>query len=137
MKSIKVFVDDFAAALKDAQYLDEAKIINAYPFCQIPTIIKRPIIAVGFDNASLKPNQIGDEIQSGDISVFADIYIPTDMDNKILADILGGICKAATGMNVTAIFSKGIEYEKTANAFVMRNVFTFNDEIDFGGEQGE
>lgn len=137
MTSIKAFVDGFVNALKKMECLDKAKIINSYPFCKIPTLIKQPIVAVGFDNAMLKPDQIGSDIKSGNVSVYANVYIPADAYGKISADIFSGICTVASALNVTAISSKGIEYDKAAGVYVMKNVFTFNDEIDFGGEQGE
>lgn len=137
MKNIKSFLNDFAGYMKNDGFFKDIKIISAYPLCKKPVKLLHPVVAVGFSNVKVSPHQIGSNAKAGEVSLFADIYVPSNMKTDCICDIFCRICASAGQMNISSVSCGKTEYDKTAEAYVTKTVVTFNDEISFGGENGE
>lgn len=134
MRSINGFINDFISAVKNSSALGDVKFIKVYPTNDKPTILDETVVAVGLDKIELENESIGSNIKHGSISIFADIYVPVNKQSSKLTDILSEICSAVSSLCITGIKAGRIEYDHTARAYVLKSVFTFNDEIEFGGE---
>lgn len=137
MKNIKSFLNDFVRFMKNDEFFSGVKIIHAYPFNKKPERLDYPIVAVGFSQIRLKPKHIGSNIKSGEVSIFADIYVPSKMKTDCIYDIMCHICNAAGHMNASSVFCDNTEYYKKAEAYITKIFITFNSEVSFGGENGE
>lgn len=134
MRSINSFINDFISAVKKSSALRDVKFIRVYPTNDKPTMLDETVVAVGIDKIELENESIGSETKHGSVSIFADIYVPVNKQSSKMTDILSSICSAVSSPCISGIKAGRIEYDNTARAYVLKSVFTFNDEIEFGGE---
>ena len=127
-------LSDFMDRLAADEFFENVKITRAYPDVIKPTQLKKAVVAVGIRNIVVDENSIGQDIKSGSYSVFADIFVPYSYDKQRMDQIMFRICRDISQLNVVAIEISGITANTAAECFVMKSVFTFNDEICFKEE---
>ncbi len=130
-------VSSFIERLKKCPDLDGVRILSSYPCAIKPTQLDRAVIAVGFCDADMSSSGLGEDSRAGCYSVFADIFLPWKKDNSVMGDIFKNICLCVGDMNILSIKADRIAVDKATASFVLKSVFTFNEEIDFGGDDGE
>lgn len=130
-------LNDLISILKEDRYFDHIKVICAYPYSEVPTRAKECCVAIGFDEVKMTSLQLESGERMGDVSVFADIFVPIKDDSRKTCDIFSRICKCFSVFNVVSIFSKRIEVDKNTQTYVLKTKITFNDEIVFGGGKYE
>lgn len=134
MKNIESFVNRLAKGIKQELSEKKVDIINAYPSSLKPTVLTSPVIAIGLESAKLIPDSIDEERASGEICVFADIFIPAGMKSTIAIDIFNSVCKVAGVFGIVSVSAERLSYDKLLSAYVMKTSYKFNDELIFGGE---
>lgn len=113
-------------------FFENISVINAFPNRMKSTRLSRPVIAVGVDTIEMESEQIESSSRSGAVSVFADIFLPTDSDISRLENIFSNLCRCFNRFNILSIRTSRVKFDDYAQAYVMKTVFTFNDEIEFG-----
>ena len=134
MIKTKNILADFIARLETDEFFKNVRITRAYPDSIKPTQLKKAIIAVGIKNIEVDENSLGQDIKSGSYSIFADIFVPYSYDKQTFERIVFRICADISELNLVAIEISGVTANTTAECYVMKSVFTFNDEISFKGE---
>ena len=127
-------LSDFIDKLEADEFFENVKITRAYPNEIKPTQLKKAVVAVGIRNIEVDENSIGQDIKSGSYSVFADIFVPYSYDKQTFERIVFRICMDISELNLVAIEISGVTANTTAECYVMKSVFTFNDEISFKEE---
>lgn len=122
---------DFTNLLEADDYFSDMRITRAYPDEIKPTLLKKAVIAVGLKGIEVEDGSVGQSVKSGSYGVFADVFVPYSYDKKAMEQIVFRICRNISQRNITAIEVSGISANTTAECFVMRCLFTFNDEICF------
>lgn len=126
---------DFIGKLEADDYFKNVKLTRAYPDEIKPTQLKKAVVAVGLKNIDVNENSVGQDIKSGSYSVFADIFVPYSFNKQSFEEIVFRICKDISELNLVAIEISGIKADTTAECYMMKSLFTFNDEICFKGDQ--
>ena len=126
-------IEDFIYKLRENDYFYDKKIVRAYPVEAKETLIKAPIISVGIKEMKFDESSIGDNIKFGNISVGANIYIPFSANDITSEEIVCELCKSVDEFNIVSIKASEIKANTDLNCFIVKTVFTFNDEIQFGG----
>ena len=134
MIKTKNILADFIARLETDEFFKNVRITRAYPDSIKPTQLKKAVIAVGIKNIEVDENSLGQDIKSGSYSIFADIFVPYSYDKQTFERIVFRICADISELNLVAIEISGVTANTTAECYVMKSVFTFNDEISFKGE---
>ena len=134
MIKTKNILADFIARLEADEFFKNVRITRAYPDAIKPTQLKKAVIAVGIKNIEVDENSLGQDIKSGSYSIFADIFVPYSYDKQTFERIVFRICADISELNLVAIEISGVTANTTAECYVMKSVFTFNDEISFKGE---
>ncbi|MGN0522375.1 MAG: hypothetical protein ACI4IQ_07040 [Eubacterium sp.] len=130
-------VDAFIERLKASPCFEDIKILGAYPCSVKPTQLTKTVIAVGLCDIDMSSSGLGEDSRAGCYSVFADIFLPWKADNAVMSDIFKNICAAVYDLNIIGIKAQRITVDNTTGSYVLKSVFTFNDEIDFGGDGDE
>lgn len=124
-------LSDFIDRLEADKFFENIKIIRAYPDEIKPTLLKKAVVALGIKSIDVDESSLGQNIKSGSYSIFADIFVPYSHDKQSMEQIVFRICRNISELNLVAIEVSGITANTTAECFVMKSVFTFNDEICF------
>lgn len=126
---------DFIGKLEADDFFKNVRLTRAYPDEIKPTQLKKAVVAVGLKNIDVDENSVGQDIKSGSYSVFADIFVPYSFNKQSFEEIVFRICKDISELNLVAIEISGIKADTTAECYMMKSLFTFNDEICFKGDQ--
>ena len=124
-------LSDFMNKLEADDFFEDVRLTRAYPDVIKPTQLKKAVVAVGIKSIEVDENSVGQNIKSGSYSIFADIFVPYSYDKQGMEQIVFRICRDIAELNMVAIEVSGITVNSTAECFVMKSVFTFNDEICF------
>lgn len=124
-------LSDFIGKLEADDFFKDVRLTRAYPDCIKPTQTKKAAVAVGIKNIGVDENSVGQDIKSGSYSVFADIFVPYSFDKQSFEKIVFRICKDISELNLVAIEISGVTADTTAECYIMKSLFTFNDEICF------
>lgn len=124
-------LSDFIDRLEADEFFENVKITRAYPNEIKPTQLKKAVVAVGIRNIVVDENSIGQDIKTGSYSVFADIFVPYSYDKQTFERIVFRICMDISELNLVAIEISGITANTTAECYMMKSLFTFNNEICF------
>lgn len=124
-------LSDFIDKLEADEFFENVKVTRAYPNEIKPTQLKKAVVAVGIRNIEVDENSIGQDIKSGSYSVFADIFVPYSYDKQTFERIVFRICMDVSELNLVAIEISGITANTTAECYMMKSLFTFNNEICF------
>ena len=125
---------DFMDILEADEFFKNARITRAYPDTVKPTRLKKATVAVGIKNIEVDESSVGQSVKSGSYSIFADIFVPYTYDKQSFERIVFRICADISELNLVAIEVSGISADPTAECYMMKSVFTFNDELCFKGE---
>lgn len=136
MVKIDTLISGIVEDIKDDSYFADMKIINAYPNEIKPTRLSCVYIALGISEINIKPNQIDFSHKAGEVSVFADIYIPI-RSNENMGEIFTQLCRVMNYYNLSSVRTYRMTADRDAEANVLKAVFTFVDCVDFGGDDGE
>lgn len=134
MINAEKFTDEIIAEMKENSFFDNKKVIKAFPDIPKPTALNKPVIAVGLKEISVDDHSIGQSVKTGNISISADIFIPYSCGGCSAEAIICEICKSAIGFGISAIRVSECAVDSDAQCFAVKSVFTFNDEIAFGGD---
>lgn len=134
MKNLDNLLHQFTDTIKKNSYFENMKIVTAYP-CEIsPSRLSKVVIAVGISGADFFARGAGEEDVSGNIEVFADIFVPWRMKDNRTEEIFTHICEISVQCGAVSIKADRIMSDKATGCYVLKSVFTFNDELVFGGE---
>lgn len=128
-------LSDFIGRLEADDFFEDIRISRAYPDEIKPTQLKKAVVAVGIKNIEVDENSVGQDIKSGSYSVFADIFVPHSFDKQSFEKIVFRICTDICELNLVAIEISGVTFNTTAECYMMKSLFTFNDEICFKGDR--
>lgn len=127
---IENIIDRLIEVISADDYFSDIKIIKAYPCTIAPSRIATETVALGFDEIRLSSASVDDSNRAGDISVFVDIFIPIKMENSRACDIFSRICRCFYVYNILSVSAQRMEVDINTSAYVLKTVFTFNDEIE-------
>ncbi len=127
---IENIIDRLIEVISADDYFEDIKIIKAYPCTIAPSRIAAETVALGFDEIRLSSSSVDDSIREGDISVFVDIFIPIKTENSRACDIFSRICRCLYIYNILSVSAQRITVDVNTSAYVLKTVFTFNDEIE-------
>lgn len=127
---IENIIDRLIAVISADDYFSDIKIIKAYPCTIAPSRIATETVALGFDEIRLSSASVDDSNRAGDISVFVDIFIPIKMENSKACDIFSRICRCFYVYNILSVSAQRMAVDINTSAYVLKTVFTFNDEIE-------
>ena len=68
--------------------------------------------------------------KAGEISVFADIFVPLKTPSERAFEILTAICSCMGDFNVLSVSAQRIAVDRDTASYVLKTVFTFRDEIE-------
>lgn len=109
------------------------KVITAYENKIKPTRLNNPVIALGFDCINLDSQSIDESERSGEIKIFADIYVPQKSKAYNAQEIFVNICELMGCFNVLSVSAGRLAYDAQAQAFLLNAGLCFRDTVDFGG----
>lgn len=127
---IENLIDRLIEVISADDYFENIKIIKAYPCTIAPSRIAAETVALGFDEIRLSSSSVDDSSRAGDISVFIDIFIPIKTENSRACDIFSRICRCLYVYNILSVSAQRISVDVNTSAYVLKTVFTFNDEIE-------
>ena len=130
-------LNEFLSRILDDKYFADIQITRAYPNAFKPTILKNTAVAVGIKSIELDENSINENVKAGIFSVFTDIFLPFESDKTVPESIVFRICRDIADFNIVSIHISEIKANSLAQCYVMRAVFTFNNELCFGGDYNE
>lgn len=128
------FVNAIISKIKENSFFDDKKVIQAFPDVQKATALRKPVIAVGLKEISVGDSSIGQQIKTGNISISANVFIPFSCTGCSAEKCICEICKSVIGCGISAVRISECAADSYAQCFTVQSVFTFNDEIAFGGE---
>lgn len=131
---VQAFTNALIERVRRDSWFREMRVLYAYPDTVKPTRLSRVHIAMGIREMDLKPCFVDSTAQAGEVSVFADIYIPLKMDSALAEEVLRQLCRVLGGYNVAGISASKLTADKYTQANVLRTVFTFNDLIEWDGD---
>lgn len=134
---LDTILDELIRIIKGNSYFDNIKVIKAYPSDINPTRLGYPYIAVGLSEIDMQSSGIDSAQRSGQISVFADVYVSGRQDCTLIYDIFTRLCEVLSCFNVLSIKASRMQYDTYTQANVLKGVITFDDEITFGGALNE
>lgn len=128
---------NFLNRILDDRFFADVQITRAFPAAVKPTVLKNAVIAVGIKSIDIDDNSLGSNVKTGTFSVFADIFVPFSEDKTTPEKFVFRICRDTADFNIVSISVSEIKANSTAECYVMRSVFTFNNEISFWSDEDE
>lgn len=126
-------IEKLKAVLKSCQQLKNVKIISAFPYQLKPTRLEYPVIAVGLHHLEAESSQLEHSERCGDLSIFADIYVPNKLGGDYACRLLCDMCDALDEYNIASISAQKPEYRNNIQAVLIKAVITFSGIISNGG----
>ena len=130
-------LNEFISRMLDDKYFADVQVTRAYPNAIKPTILNNTAVAVGIKSIELDDHAINENVKAGTFSVFTDIFLPFESDKTVPESIVFRICRAVSDFNIVSISISEIKANSLTQCYVMRAVFTFNNELSFGGDNYE
>lgn len=130
-------VPDFIEKIKANKYFDNIQVVRAYPNVIKPTLLENAVVAVGIKEINVDESSLGESIKAGTVSLFTNIYVPYSFDKGNFEKIVFHICGIASDFNIVSVNVSEISVCSAAECFVMKAVFTFNNEICFKDDEDE
>lgn len=127
-------IEEVEALLRNSTELQNAKIITAFPDSIKPTRLEKILVAVGMNELELASSELESSNRAGQLSIFADIFVPTSLGCSALLSTLTGICRALDAYCVVSIKAEKPYYSKDVQATVLETIITFSDRITLGGD---
>lgn len=130
-------VDNLISLIKKDGYFKDIEVAAVYPCRETATRLNRCIVVIGIDEVKVEPYQIDDSARAGNVSVFADIFVPVRENCRKAGDIFSKICCCLNAYNVVSISAERITVDKYTQTYVLKSKITFNDEIFFRSDEDE
>ncbi|MDE5670627.1 MAG: hypothetical protein K2I14_04080 [Eubacterium sp.] len=130
-------LNEFLSRLLDDRFFADIQLTRAYPNAVKPTVLKNTAVAVGIKSIELDDNAVYENVKAGTFSVFADVFLPFESDKTVPEAIVFRICRDVSDFNIVSINISEIKANSLAQCYIMRAVFTFNNELFFGGKEDE
>lgn len=115
-------------------FFNDFSLFSAFEPLQKPTVPQKPAVICGILQASAQTAALGEDIQEGQITAFADIYVPFDLRGfdfqQIAAEIFSTLCKQVPA----SIGAEAIRADNDSECFVMRLTVTFSDMFVFNND---
>lgn len=127
---IDTILDAVEERLKADELFSNINIIKAYPCSAAPSRLSRETLALGLDEIKVTPASVDDINKTGEISVFADIFIPLKTTSSRAFEILTALCSCMDDFNVLSVSAQRIAVDRDTASYVLKTVFTFRDEIE-------
>lgn len=112
-------------------------VTSAYPAGIKPTRLGRVCVAVGIGKISVNPVCIDDEVHGGEVTVFADIFIPLRDDCRRAQKIFARMCACLADFGIASISAERITADSAVEAYVLKTAVTLSDRAEFGGDADE
>ncbi|MCH5314983.1 MAG: hypothetical protein J1E81_03635 [Eubacterium sp.] len=130
-------VSEIEALLKNSSELSDAKIITAFPDAIKPTRLDKALVAIGISELDIAPSELESSNRAGNLSIFADIFVPSSLGSTAPLNTLVSVCKALDAYCIVSIKADKPYYSREVQAVVLKTVITFSDRITFGGDDNE
>ncbi len=130
-------LNEFLSRILDDRYFADIQITRAYPNAIKPTVLNNPAVAVGIKSIELDDNAVNENVKAGTFSVFADVFLPFESDLTVPEAIVFRICRDVSDFNIVSINISEMKANSLAQCYIMRAVYTFNNELTFGGKNNE
>ncbi|MDE6123947.1 MAG: hypothetical protein K2G22_01785 [Eubacterium sp.] len=128
---------DFIELITADEYFKDIQVTRAYPGVIKPTLLKNAVVAVGIKEINVEDSSLGENVKTGSISVFANIYVPYSFDKSNFEKIVFRICSNVAEFNIVSVNVSEITANSASECFVMKAVFTFNNELCFRNDEDE
>ena len=128
---------DFIELITADEYFKDIQILRAYPGGIKSTLLENAVVAVGLKEINVEDSSLGESVKTGTISVFANIYVPYSFDKRNNKKIVFRICRNVAEFNIVSVNISEITANSASECFVMKVVFTFNDELCFRDDEDE
>lgn len=116
------------------EYFDDFKLISAFEPLQKPTVPERPAVICGILQASAQTAALGEDVQAGQITAFADIYVPFDLRGFNFQQAAGRVFCALCSDTPVSIGVQAVREDDDSECFVMRLTVTFSDMFIFDND---
>lgn len=127
----------FAEKILSDRFFADIQITHAYPSLIKPTFLKNAVVAYGIKGIELEDHSLGESIKAGTFSIFTDIFVPFSFDRATPEKIVFRICRDTADFNLVSISISEISADSICECYVMKAVFTFNNELSFRGDEDE
>ncbi len=134
---LESLIDNLKNVIKQNPFFESIGVIHAFPAAIKPTRLKNEMIALGIEKIELSSCEIDSSTRAGEISVFADIFVPFRYGGARAGLVFDKLCRCFFDYNVLSIAASRLAVDEAAGAYVLKCVFTFKDKVDFGGEADE
>ena len=78
MMDFKTITDLVLERIRADAYFHDFKVMSAFAPVQKPTLPEQPAVLCGVLQANAQTAALGEDVQAGQITVFADVYVPFD-----------------------------------------------------------
>ena len=119
-------LNEFLSRILDDGFFANIQITRAYPNAVKPTVLKHTAVAVGIKSIELDENAVYEHVKAG-----------TFRGKTVPESIVFRICRDVADFNIVSICISEIKADSFAQCYIMRAVFTFNNELCFGGKEDE
>lgn len=127
---IENVLDALIHLIESDDYFSSVNILKAYPCSPAPSRLAGETVALGLEKIKMSSSSVDENNRTGEISVFADIFIPVKKSNDRAFDILSRLCGCFCIYNVLSVSAQRIAVDVNTASYVLKTVFTFNDEIE-------
>lgn len=126
-------LNEIKEQISQSSLFSGVKIILAYENRNKPVRLSNPVIALGIDSVELSSDSIDENSRSGEIRIFADIFVPVDNDGLNPQEIFINVCKLLACYNVLSVTAQRLTYDNQIQAYLLATSVCFKDTVDFGG----
>lgn len=130
MMRIENIINELEELIKADGYFENIDVVKAYPRHPAPTRNSRETVALGIDSIDMDSPEADGSARSGNIAVFADIFVPIKLSNSLAFEILEKLCSVLCAFNVLSVSAQRITFDTDTSSYLLKTVFTFNDEIE-------
>lgn len=117
--------------LSEDEYFEDFRLISAFEPLQKPTVPAKPAVICGISQAIAQTAALGEDIQAGQITAFADIYVPFDLRGFDFQQAAGRVFGALCSDTPVSIGVQAVREDNDSECFVMRLTVTFSDMFVF------
>ncbi len=118
-------------------YLDGVEVIGAYPDRTVYTRLEERTVAVGFCGADMSPSSIDGGEKSGEVKIFADIFVPLSYGSAEAFRILTDICRALSPKSVVSVSAERLSFDRALSAYTVKSAIGLSGRIALGGDGNE
>lgn len=134
MMDFKTITDLVLERIRADAYFHDFKVMSAFAPVQKPTLPEQPAVLCGVLQANAQTAALGEDVQAGQITVFADVYVPFDQCGFDFEHTAGRIFGALCRDTPVSIGANGIRTDEACECFVMRLTVTFSGALTFHDE---